>query len=69
MVYIDPDDLKWLPFVRSWIQNSDETILIPEMKEFMETLFENYVENGFLFIKKSCTFFINQVCCLILNRT
>ncbi|KAG5888365.1 hypothetical protein JTB14_033502 [Gonioctena quinquepunctata] len=73
MVYVDSEELKWLPYVRSWIAKINENILSNEMKEFLTSLFEHAVENGFIFIKKNCTYSIHQVeiakakmiCCLI----
>lgn len=61
MVYVDSEEIKYLPYVRSWLQRFDENLLIPEMKEFMLTLFETYIEDGFNFVKKRGIFAINQV--------
>lgn len=63
MVYVDPDELKWLPYVKTWLQLFDENILIPEMKDFVLSLFEAFVEDGFVFLKRrgEYAYFINQV--------
>lgn len=61
MVYVDSDELKYLPYVRTWIQMFDESLLIPEMKEFLLSLFETHLDDGFSFIKKSGAYSINQV--------
>lgn len=65
MVYIDPEDLGFLPFVKTWVKTMDETILQPDMKEFMLTLFDPYVENGLKFLKKHGDYAIHQVCSII----
>ncbi|XP_023013028.2 dynein heavy chain at 16F isoform X2 [Leptinotarsa decemlineata] len=73
MVYVDSEELKWLPYVKSWVAKLNENLLNQEMKEFMITLFEHAVENGFIFLKKHCSYSIHQVevgkakmiCCLI----
>lgn len=74
MVYIDSEEIKYLPYVRSWLQNFDENLLIQEMKDFLLTLFETYVEDGFTFVKKRGIFAIHQVdiskvamCCSIID--
>ncbi|KAF2878695.1 hypothetical protein ILUMI_27474 [Ignelater luminosus] len=61
MVYVDPDDLKWFPYVKSWIAKVNEKLINSEMKEFLISLFEHAVENGFIFIKKQCQYSIHQV--------
>ncbi|XP_060520964.1 dynein axonemal heavy chain 6 [Cylas formicarius] len=60
MVYVDPDELKWLPYVKSWVKTIDDKILNDELKEFVLSLFE-FVEPGFNFIKKNCDYSIHQV--------
>lgn len=67
MVYVDSEEIKYLPFVRSWLQKFDENLLIPEMNEFLLSLFETYVEDGFTFIKKRGTFAIHQVINIMLQ--
>lgn len=61
MVYVDSAELKWMPFVKSWLAKLSATLLNQEMKEFMLSLFEHAVENGFNFLKKNCTYAIHQV--------
>ncbi|PSN37035.1 Dynein heavy chain 6 [Blattella germanica] len=60
MVYIDPDELKWLPYVRSWL--AELPVELPEGSlQYIEDLFKNYIEDGFTFIKKNCDQAIRQV--------
>ncbi|CAH1962387.1 unnamed protein product [Acanthoscelides obtectus] len=61
MVYVDSEELKWLPYVKTWLQTLCENLINQEMKEFMLSLFEYAVENGFQFLKKNCTYAIHQV--------
>ncbi|BFZ25685.1 hypothetical protein BsWGS_28724 [Bradybaena similaris] len=60
MVYIDAEELKWMPYVKTWIKNY-ETRLAPETTEFLLALFEKCVENGLQFVNKKCEQAINQV--------
>lgn len=62
MVYIDPEDLKWLPYVRSWLQYLPSVSPIQaEYIPFIDGLFVGYVQNGLDFIKNYCTFSTHQV--------
>ncbi|CAH1180440.1 unnamed protein product [Phaedon cochleariae] len=61
MVYVDSEELKWMPYVQSWIAGIKESILSQEMKEFISGLFELAVENGLTFLKKNCQYSIHQV--------
>lgn len=63
MVYIDPSDLGWLPYVRSWINKLKNNCIEnnSELKEYLLSLFENHVDKGFLFIDKHCLEPIKQV--------
>lgn len=60
MVYIDAEELKWMPFVKTWIK-AYETRLKPENTEFLLLLFEKYMENGLQFVNKKCDQAIRQV--------
>ncbi|KAL0488326.1 dynein heavy chain [Acrasis kona] len=51
MVYIDPEDLGWAPFVKSWILKLH---LLTSHKEFVQTLFDEYITNSLLFIRNHC---------------
>ncbi|XP_055873384.1 dynein axonemal heavy chain 6-like isoform X2 [Biomphalaria glabrata] len=60
MVYIDAEELKWMPYVKTWIK-AYEKRLKPETLEFLLMLFEKCVENGLQFVYKKCEQAINQV--------
>lgn len=62
MVYVDPDEIKWMPYAKSWVEKLDYDLIIPEMKELLLSLFLTYVEDGFAFVRNNCTFAIHQVC-------
>lgn len=61
MVYVDAEELKWLPYVKSWVSKFEEKILSDELKQFLIELFEGTVENSFTFIRKNCDYAIHQV--------
>ncbi|KAF5272727.1 hypothetical protein FQA39_LY07754 [Lamprigera yunnana] len=61
MVYVDAEELKWFPYVRSWMNRLDETYLSLESKDYVIKLFEYAVEDGFSFIKRNCQHSIHQV--------
>jgi len=63
MVYVDAAELGWLPYVRSWINRlKNEAIKnSEEIKKYLVTLFETYVNEGFSFIDKHCLAPIKQV--------
>ncbi|XP_050294811.1 dynein axonemal heavy chain 6 [Anthonomus grandis grandis] len=61
MVYVDSEEIKWLPYVKSWINTIDDNILNDELKEFLLGLFVTYVEDGFSFVKKYAIYAIHQV--------
>ncbi|XP_031357040.1 dynein heavy chain 6, axonemal isoform X2 [Photinus pyralis] len=61
MVYVDPDELKWLPYVKSWAVTLSERFLNQEMKEYVVSLFEYAVEHGLVFMKRYCQHSIHQV--------
>ncbi len=60
MVYIDPEDLKWFPYVKTWL-----TKFKKQMKEetfnYILELFETYIEDGLKFVTKKCLQAIHQV--------
>lgn len=60
MVYVDADELKWMPYVHKWMHKWSQK-LKDEVKTYILELFERYVENGLRFVSKKCTQIINQV--------
>ena len=61
MVYVDADELKWMPYVKKWmVQFADR--MKPELQQYIFDLFERYVEDGLRFVSKKCSQIINQVC-------
>ena len=62
MVYVDPLELKWMPYVKSWLQKSEHNdIITDKMTGSFLHFFENYVEEGLVFFKKHCSANIDQV--------
>ncbi|KAG9342632.1 hypothetical protein JZ751_016069 [Albula glossodonta] len=72
MVYIDPSELKWMPYVQTWI-NGLPDVLTEELQKCLLDLFEQYVEAGLKFVSKNCIQAMAQVdiskvttlCCLL----
>ncbi|KAI9538399.1 Dynein heavy chain 6, axonemal [Dissostichus eleginoides] len=60
MVYIDPNELKWMPYVQTWISGLEAKLPEPARTYLLE-LFEQYVEKGLQFVLKRCTQAIRQV--------
>ncbi|XP_044766447.1 dynein axonemal heavy chain 6 [Coccinella septempunctata] len=61
MVYIDPGQLKWMPYVLSWLNRLNDTLVAQEYKDQLRELFENLVEKCLIFVRKNCTSAIPQV--------
>ncbi|XP_069482525.1 dynein axonemal heavy chain 6 [Ambystoma mexicanum] len=72
MVYIDSEELKWMPYVETWMAGLAKN-LNSDTKEYLLALFKRYVEDGLRFVTKKCTQAIPQVeiskvttlCCLL----
>uniref|UniRef100_A0A8C4HQX9 AAA+ ATPase domain-containing protein n=1 Tax=Dicentrarchus labrax TaxID=13489 RepID=A0A8C4HQX9_DICLA len=60
MVYIDPDELKWMPYVQTWISGLGAKLPDP-VRTYLLEQFEQYVEKGLQFVLKHCTQAIRQV--------
>ena len=60
MVYCDPEELKWMPYVKTWMTEHMKR-LKEETKEYIMDLFERYVEQGLLFVNKKCVQAMPQV--------
>ena len=61
MVYVDADELKWMPYVKKWMVEFADRMK-PELQQYIFDLFERYVEDGLRFVSKKCSQIINQVC-------
>ena len=61
MVYIDPGELKWMPYVRTWITQFKGKVK-EETYNYILELFSTYVEDGLKFVSKKCIQAIAQVC-------
>lgn len=72
MVYIDAEELKYMPYVATWIQGLTASLgLAEELKTYLLNLFETNVEDCLTFVKKHCSVGMNQVRSsqtVILNR-
>ncbi|XP_004437259.1 PREDICTED: dynein heavy chain 6, axonemal [Ceratotherium simum simum] len=72
MVFVDPEELKWMPYVKTWMKGISKN-LNEETQEYILNLFQRYVDDGLNFINKKCNQAIPQVdiskvttlCCLL----
>ncbi|XP_028810647.1 dynein heavy chain 6, axonemal isoform X2 [Denticeps clupeoides] len=72
MVYIDSNELKWMPYVQTWVSRLPER-LNEEARVYLLELFEQYVEKGLQFASGKCEQAMAQVdiskvttlCCLL----
>ncbi|XP_018654464.1 LOW QUALITY PROTEIN: hypothetical protein Smp_130810 [Schistosoma mansoni] len=60
MVYVDSEDLGWLPYVKTWIKTIEEK-LTPYVTEYIMNLFIKYVDPFMNFVMTKCTTIIPQV--------
>nr|XP_019611948.1 PREDICTED: dynein heavy chain 6, axonemal [Rhinolophus sinicus] len=60
MVFVDPDELKWMPYVKTWMQGISKK-LNEETREYILNLFQRYVDDGLHFINRKCNQAIPQV--------
>ncbi|KAF6321024.1 dynein axonemal heavy chain 6 [Rhinolophus ferrumequinum] len=60
MVFVDPDELKWMPYVKTWMQGISKK-LNEETQEYILNLFQRHVDDGLHFINKKCNQAIPQV--------
>lgn len=61
MVYVDSVELKWLPYVKTWVQNLSDDIVNKDCREIILDLFENYFDVTLTFFKNNCEQAIAQV--------
>ncbi|KAM7079135.1 dynein axonemal heavy chain 6 [Molossus nigricans] len=72
MVFVDPEELKWMPYVKTWMKGISKK-LTEETQEYILNLFQRYVDDGLNFVNKKCSQAIPQVdiskvttlCCLL----
>ncbi len=67
MVFVDPEELKWLPFVKTWMTEKCGAMR-EETRDYLLELFNKYVENGLRFIQKKCTQAMPQVNYIVLIK-
>ena len=60
MVYVDPHELKWKPYVQTWMAEKGGR-LKEETREYIMELFNKYVDDGLKFVNKQCTQAMPQV--------
>ncbi|PVD36438.1 hypothetical protein C0Q70_03422 [Pomacea canaliculata] len=60
MVYLDPEELKWMPYVQTWMNKWKHKMKEVTVDYTLE-LFSRYVEDGLKFVNKKCEQAINQV--------
>nr|XP_034190797.1 dynein heavy chain 6, axonemal [Osmia lignaria] len=61
MVYVDPIQLKWMPYVKSWVVTLPEDSVKAEYQTQIINLFETYFDAGLVFCSRNCTYPIGQV--------
>jgi len=61
MVYIDPDELRWMPYVKTWLTSMKKHLKHPDTYDFILELFNRYVDAGLKFVNRKCNQMINQV--------
>ncbi|CAO2605461.1 Dynein axonemal heavy chain 6, partial [Lemmus lemmus] len=54
MVFVDPEELKWMPYVKTWMNKMSKR-LNEETQEYLLNLFSRYVDDGLQFINKKCS--------------
>ncbi|XP_062864847.1 dynein axonemal heavy chain 6 isoform X2 [Trichomycterus rosablanca] len=72
MVYIDSEELKWMPYVKTWLAGLSDKMTEP-VRMYLMDLFERYVDSGLQFVSKRCVQAMAQVdiskvttlCCLL----
>ena len=60
MVYIDSNDIRWNPYVKTWSRKF-EAKFGPLYTEYLLNLFNIYVDKGLMFVRKACKEVIKQV--------
>ncbi|CAH8607094.1 unnamed protein product [Heterobilharzia americana] len=60
MVYVDPEDLGWLPYAKTWMKSIEDK-LVPHVVQYIMDLFEKYVDPFLHFVITKCSAIIPQV--------
>ena len=60
MVYMDPADLGWRPYVKSWLRKLP-VIIRDDYKEFFMKLFETYIDRGLQFVRAHCKEYVRSI--------
>ena len=60
MVYCDPEELRWMPYVQTWMATHGKRFK-EETREYILDLFQRYVDDGLHFITKKCMQAMPQV--------
>lgn len=60
MVYVDPEELKWMPYVKTWLSKFEDKIS-EETRDYLLGLFTKHVETGLRFVTKKCSQAMKQV--------
>ena len=69
MVYVDPEELRWQPYVATWMATIG-TPFTDETRELLHSMFERYIDPGLNFVRKKCVQAMQQVCvCIHKSRT
>ena len=62
MVYIDSNELRWMPYVQTWANKRlDNDVINEEMFHFLIDTFVTYVDDGLEFVRNNCKEGIHQV--------
>lgn len=61
MVYLDPSDLGWEALIKSWFNTIDNELFDPDLKTYLNSLFDKYFDDLLKFARKKCAFMIHQV--------
>lgn len=60
MVYIDSNDIRWYPYVKTWSQKFEEKF--GELyTEYLLNLFNTHIDKGLIFVRKNCKEVVKQV--------
>ena len=60
MVYIDSNDIRWYPYVKTWSRKFDDKFG-PLYTEHLMNMMNNYIDKGLTFVRKNCKEVIKQV--------